>query len=183
MPVLDYEPDVFPPDLFAVHPADDLVWWVAHTRPRQEKAVARALYSAGLPYYLPCETKRTKVGSQVKPVQIPLFGGYVFVRATKETKWWVMATNRVAQLITVSDQDRLWSDLQRVRAVLDLGKPVTPERKLEPGTPVTLRDGPLTGMSGTVVRCAGGFKFVVQVDFIQQGVSVVVDGEWLGVEA
>ena len=180
MPVLDYEPDVFPPDLLAQDPVDDLVWWVAHTRPRQEKAVARSLLSAGMPYYLPCETKRTKVGSRVIPVQIPLFTGYVFVRATKETKWRVLATNRVAQLIPVADQDRFWKDLNRVRAILDLGKPVTPERKLEPGTAVTLRDGPLTGMSGTIVRCTGGFKFVVQVDFIQQGVSVVVDGEWLG---
>jgi transcription antitermination factor NusG len=184
MPVLAEEPDVFPPDLFApARPADGLLWWVAHTRPRQEKAVARALLTARLPYYLPCETKRTKVGSRVVPARIPLFSGYVFVRSTVADKWRILATNRVAQLLPVNDQTRLQADLERVRTVLDLGQPVSPERKLEPGTAVTLRDGPLTGMTGTVVRSAGGFKFVVRVDFIQQGVGVVVDGEWLGLVA
>jgi transcription antitermination factor NusG len=182
MPVLDHEAVAFPPDLFEAKD-DGRTWWLAHTRPRQEKAVARVLVASSMPYYLPCITKRTKVGSQVKPVQIPLFSGYIFVRATVETKWQILATNRVAQLIPVVDQDRLWEDLRRVRAVLDLGKPVQPERKLEPGTVVTLRDGPLTGTTGTIIRSAGGFKFVVKVDFIQQGVSVVVDGEWLGTVA
>lgn len=182
MPVLDEEPDVFPPSLFdTTHPSKDDRWWVAHTRPRQEKAVSRSLFAAELPYYLPCQVRRTKVGSRVVPARIPLFSGYVFVRTSVAEKWKVLATNRVAHLLEVKDQERLWDDLRRVRTVLDLGRPITPERGLNPGTPVTLRDGPLTGMTGTVLRAAGGFKFVVQVDFIQQGVSVVVDGSWLGV--
>ena len=67
--------------------------------------------------------------------------------------------------------------------MLDLGEPVTAERTVEPGTVVTMRDGPLTGMTGTVVKAAGGFKFVVRVDFIRQGLSVVVDGAALGLVA
>jgi transcription antitermination factor NusG len=94
-----------------------------------------------------------------------------------------MATNRVASLLQVTDQDQLGEDLRRVRSVLDLGRPVSSEVKLVPGTVVTLRDGPLTGMTGILIREVGGFKFIVQVDFIQQGVSVTVDGAWLGVAA
>jgi transcriptional antiterminator RfaH len=181
MPVLADEPDIFPDDLFTNPTSSPLRWWVAHTRPRQEKAVARHLYAAQIPYYLPCQKKRTKFGSRVVVARIPLFTGYIFVRSADEFKWKVMASHRVAQLLQVGDQEKLWEDLQRVRGVLDLGRPVTPETNLTPGRVVTLRDGPLSGMSGTIVREAGGFKFVVQVDFIQQGVSVTVDGEWLGV--
>ncbi len=184
MPVLPDEPDTYPADLFASPPgADGLVWWVAHTRPRQEKATARACIAAGLPFYLPCRTRRTKVGGRVVPVRVPLFPGYVFVRSSIADRWRVMATKRVAQLLPVGDQERMWADLRRVRAVLDLGRPVQAEQKLDPGTRVVVRDGPLAGTPGTVVREAGGFKFVVAVDFIQQGVSVIVDGEWLGVAA
>ena len=184
MPVLAEQPDAYPHDLFAPDARPDgLRWWVAHTRPRQEKAVARRLLADGTPYYLPCRTTRTRAGGRVVAAHIPLFAGYVFVRATDAEKWKVLATKRVAQLLPVNDQDRLWADLRRVRRVLDLGRPVTAERTLPPGTPVTVRDGPLTGMTGTVIREAGGFKFVVRVDFIQQGVAVVVDGEWLGVAA
>ena len=87
----------------------------------------------------------------------------------------------MASLLAVADQDCLWSDLRRVRGVLDLGRPITPVLKLEPGTPVTLRDGPLAGMSGTIIQRASGFTFVVKVDFIQRGISVTVDGEWIGI--
>jgi transcriptional antiterminator RfaH len=187
MPILDEEPDTYPPHLFdPLEPAADgpaRVWWVAHTRPRQEKAIARELLKIGLPYYLPCQKRRTKVGGRVVPVKIPLFAGYVFVRAADPEKWRVLATKRVAQLLPVADQDRLWADLRRVRGVLDLGRPVTPEIGLRPGDTVTLRDGPLAGMTGTIEKVAGGFKFIVRVDFIRQGVSVQVDGEWLGVTA
>jgi hypothetical protein len=30
-------------------------------------------------------------------------------------------------------------------------------------------------MKGTIVRCASGRRFVVEVDFIQQGASVLMD--------
>jgi transcriptional antiterminator RfaH len=194
MPILDAEPDQFPADLFAL-PTDagtiaeaDLApdgagrrWVVAHTRPRQEKAVARELFSAGVPFYLPCDRRRTKVRAKVVTSRPPLFAGYVFARVGEADRGRVQFNPRVASVLQVHDQTRLWADLRRVRGVLDLGQPVTPEKTLEPGTPVTLREGPLTGMSGVIVKAAGGFKFVVQVDFIRQGLSVVVDGASLGV--
>jgi transcriptional antiterminator RfaH len=121
------------------------------------------------------------VRNKVVTSRPPLFGGYVFARITDDDRGRVQFNARVASVLPVADQSRLWGDLRQVRQVLDLGEPVSLERKLEPGTPVVMRDGPLTGMSGTVVKAAGGFKFVVQVDFIQQGLSVVVDGAALGV--
>ena len=182
MPILPDQPETIPADLFeAGRPADALRWYVAHTRPRQEKALARELERLQLPFYLPCQRKRTRVGGSVVMVARPMFPGYVFVRTIEPEKWRINATKRVASLLNVADQDRLWSDLRRVRGVLDLGRPITPVLKLEPGTPVTLRAGPLAGMSGTIISRANGFTFVVKVDFIQQGIGVTVDGEWIGI--
>ena len=64
--------------------------------------------------------------------------------------------------------------------LLDLGQPVTAEDCLGPGDPVVVRSGPLAGLTGTVVRAGSGHKFVVRVDLIQRGVSVVVDRTTLG---
>ena len=182
MPILDAEPDLAPPDLFAAA-EDGRRWVVAHTRPRQEKAVARELFAAGVPFYLPCDRRRVKVRAKVVTSRPPLFGGYVFARVSEGDRGRVQFNPRVASVLPVHDQPRLWDDLRRVRRVLDLGEPVTAERTVEPGTVVTMRDGPLTGMTGTVVKAAGGFKFVVRVDFIRQGLSVVVDGAALGMVA
>lgn len=179
MPILDAEPDQFPPDLFAAAP-DGRRWVVAHTRPRQEKAVARELFADGIPFYLPSDRRRVKVRAKVVVSRPVLFAGYVFARVAEDDRRRVAYNARVASILPVADQHGLWADLRRVRRVLDLGEPVTPERGLEPGTAVTVRDGPLTGMTGTVVKAAGGFKFVVRVDFIRQGLSVLVDGVALG---
>ena len=179
MPILDAEPDQFPPDLFAADD-DGRRWVAAHTRPRQEKAVARELFAARVPFYLPCDRRRVKVRTKIVLSRPPLFAGYVFARVAEGDRGRVQFNPRVASLLPVADQARLWDDLRRVRRILDLGEPVTAERTLEPGTPVTMRAGPLTGMTGTVVKAAGGFKFVVRVDFIRQGLSVVVDGAALG---
>jgi len=183
MPFLPDEPDVFPETLFDDRPDAGPPWWVAHTRPRQEKATVRHLLKIGFPYYLPCETTRVKVGKRVRPIKLPIFSGYVFARAEESQRWRMMASNRIASLQRVVDQERFWSDLRRIRAMLDLGRPIQAEESIRPGTPVTLRGGPMTGMTGTVVKETGGFRFVVMVDFIGRGLSVTVDGEWLGLVA
>jgi transcription antitermination factor NusG len=184
MPILAAEPDLLPADLFEAGIQGELItrrWWVAHTLPRQEKALARQLRRENIPYYLPCDPKRVRVRNRVEISQVPIFAGYLFVRAEEWERIRVLKTNRLAALLEVRDQERMWDDLRRVRRVLDLGQPVTVEHRLVPGMPVTIREGPLAGMTGTVVRNAGGFHFVVSVDFLQRGLSVTVEGGMLGV--
>lgn len=179
--ILARERDLYPSDLFdGSLPDDGRAWCLAHTRPRQEKAVARDMLAAGQPFYLPSLPRRTRAGRRVLIAQIPLFAGYVFVRVSTTERAIVFASRRTARLVPVVDQERLWADLRQIRKVLDLGQPVTAEEQLEPGTPVAVRDGPLAGLTGTIVRAATGHKFVVRVDLIQRGVSVVVDGATLG---
>lgn len=179
--ILRAEQGLFPQDLFdSLSPADGRSWCLAHTRPRQEKAVARDMLAANQPFYLPTLPRRTRAGRRILIAQIPLFAGYVFVRTTTTDHAVVFASRRVARLVPVADQERLWSDLRQIRKLLDLGQPVNSEEQLEPGTPVAVREGPLAGLTGTIVRAATGHKFVVRVDLIQRGVSVVVDGATLG---
>jgi transcriptional antiterminator RfaH len=181
MPILLAEPDLVPDSLFAAPPCDDeRGWWLAHTKPRQEKALARQLSAANLSFYLPCTTNRVRVRGRIQTSRLPLFPGYVFLRVCESERGRVFAGNRVARLTPVGDQERLWADLRQVRQLLDLGQPVAPEDRLEAGTFVTIRTGPLAGMTGIVLRAASGYKFVVRVDLIQRGVSVVVDGATLG---
>ena len=182
MPFLPDEPVHSPTDLFdsGFERSDSHLWWVAHTKPRQEKAIARHLLKIGFPYYLPCEKKRVKVGKSTRAINIPVFDGYIFLMASEEQRWRAMASNRVASLQRVVDQERFWIDLERVRTILDLGKPVESHMTLSVGTPVTLRDGPMAGMTGIIEKVSGGFKFVVMVNFIQRGLSVTIDGDCLG---
>src|SRR4051794_39827747 len=84
MPILPAEPDFHPPGLWDTGPvarnSPEAVWWCLHTKPRQEKAMARELRQLGLTFYLPQVLKedRTPQGRKIRSV-IPLFTSYLFL--------------------------------------------------------------------------------------------------------
>ena len=69
----------------------------------------------------------------------------------------------------------MWSDLRQINQLIASGAPITPEERLTPGVSVEIRSGPLAGLKGKILRTASGRRFVVEVDFIQQGASVLLE--------
>ena len=53
---------------------------------------------------------------------------------------------------------------------------VLPAERLQPGTPVAIVSGPLAGLEGKVLRSGTRCRFFVEVQFLQRGVSVELDG-------
>jgi transcriptional antiterminator RfaH len=179
MPLLPPEPNLYPADLFTGDRAETAgasrVWWVLHTKPRQEKSIARQLLEARVPFYLPVIARRCVVRQRVLQSHVPLFAGYVFLLADRAERVTALATNRVVRTLEVFDQELLWHDLSQVFRLIAAGAPITPEARLVPGAAVVIRTGPLAGLKGKILRTASGQRFVVQVDFIQQGASVLLD--------
>jgi transcription antitermination factor NusG len=178
VPILPAEPDRYPAHLFDAPAVDDKSgrgWYALHTRPRQEKSLARHLYAAGVSFFLPAIPRRRRLPTRVVTTHMPLFPGYLFLYADRDERQTALASNRVAHAIEVRDQARLWDDLLQVNRLLGVGAPVTAEAQLAPGTPVEITTGPLAGLCGTVIKTASGRRFVVKVDFIHQGASVLLE--------
>jgi transcriptional antiterminator RfaH len=182
MPLLAAEPNVFPADLFeeslSTAPADRR-WWVLHTRPRQEKALARQLLEHQVAFYLPIIAKRLHLRGRNLTSHVPLFPGYVFLLATSEQRLTVLTTNRVAHTLAVTDQAVLFRDLRQIYRLIASGAAVTPEDRLGPGSLVEINSGPLAGLKGKITRTASGRRFIVEVDFIHRGASVLLDDHCL----
>lgn len=178
MPILPSEPALYPEELFAdvpVLPGADQTWWVLHTRPRQEKSLARELRQLHLSFYLPLIARRCHVRGRVMQSHIPLFPSYLFLRGGDQDRLTALNTHRVVRSIAVSAQDELWRDLRQVHTLIGSGAPITPEDRLEPGMLVEIRSGPLAGLRGKIIRSATGRRFVISVNFIQQGASVTIE--------
>jgi transcription antitermination factor NusG len=181
MPILPAEPALYPEGLFAEAVASDACerrWWVLHTRPQQEKSLARDLLAREVPFYLP-QTRRTLL-IRGRPVTsfTPLFPGYLFLRADREERVVALSTRRVVRSLEVSDQGRLRDNLDRLNRLIGTGLPVAAESGLTPGAPVVIRSGPLAGLRGRILKAAGNRRFMVEVDFIQAGASVLMD-DWV----
>jgi transcriptional antiterminator RfaH len=179
MPILPAEPSVYPEVLLAESPPAQLgshEWRVLHTRPRQEKALARELLQREVPFYLPLVEQRRRISGRMMKARLPLFGGYVFVYADHDRYLETLSTRRVVKSLRVPDQDRLWADLRRLQGLIASGLPILPEERLTQGQLVEITSGPLTGFEGRVIRSASGRRFVVEVDFIARGASVQCEG-------
>jgi transcriptional antiterminator RfaH len=178
VPILPAEKEVFPDHLFdepREASFEDRCWWVMHTRPRQEKSLARQMGDAQVPFYLPLVRRRLLIRGRKLISHVPLFPGYFFLLGSREERVQALSTHRVVNSLVVHDQERLWRDLRQVWGLIATGAPITPEDRLAPGVPVEIRSGPLAGLHGTILRTASGRRFVVQVDFIQRGASVMLD--------
>jgi transcriptional antiterminator RfaH len=179
MPILPVENDKYPPELFAGYStaADEAahIWWVLHTRPRQEKCLARELLKASVPFYLPQVARRTRTRGRLHTSHVPLFTSYLFLLGSDSDRLRALGTNRVAQALRVVNQQQFWQQLTQLNRLIESKAPVTAEDRLQPGDLVEICSGSLTGMRGTVIRSEAGRRFVLRVDFIERGASVELD--------
>jgi len=182
MPILPRESDRYPENLFSIPPSagdeEQPRWQVLHTRPRQEKSLSRQLSSARIGFYLPLATKPSLVRGKRVNGYLPLFPGYVFLYATHDetAQAFDVGTGRIVQRLPVLNQKKLWADLSQIQKLIDTEEPIHPEESLEPGELVKVKEGSLAGLCGRIIRKASGSRFVVALDFLQRGASVLLDG-------
>ncbi|WP_165250213.1 transcription termination/antitermination protein NusG [Paludisphaera soli] len=178
MTILAAEADFHPETLWDESPpaspdSPEVRWCCLHTKPRQEKAVARELRQAGLSFYLPqiLHESHTPQGRAIRSL-IPLFPGYVFLKGDQNDRVTANRRNRLVGVLEVFDQEALRQDLQRIHAMLRSGLPLAAEPHVQPGMCVRIKSGPLAGIEGLVVRRGGGDHFVAIVRFLSRGTSV-----------
>jgi transcriptional antiterminator RfaH len=177
MPILSAETSLHPPDLledFATVSAERR-WWALHTKPRQEKSLARQLLALESPFYLPLIPRVRSSGNRRVKSLLPLFGGYLFLFGTDEERIQSLATNRVAQILPILQTDQFRQDLQNIRDLIAAGVPLTPEGRLQPGRRVRVKSGSLMGLEGVVLSRRGEDRLLVAVHFLEQGVSIQIN--------
>jgi transcriptional antiterminator RfaH len=188
MPILPKDVELFPETLLD-EPSSEFVpsdgkdlreeqgvrWWVAHTKPRQEKALARSLLAAEVPFYLPLIPKEVLIRGRRHWSHVPVFASYVFLYAREEQRILALKSGRVVQTISAPNGKELRCDLQNLQRLIELDAPLTVERRIQAGTRVRVRSGPMEGLEGVVVGRKRRTRLVVMVRMLQQGVSLDID--------
>ena len=180
MPVLHLETFVFPDHIFAEEADWDIAnrWWVLHTKPRAEKALARRMHASDISFFLPCFERSRSGRRGTASSYLPLFPGYFFLKGTHDDRLAALATDLVVSSLTVADPFRLHTELNRVHRLLAAPSPLHPESRLRPGTLVEIIAGPLSGLTGTLVRKGKQTRFFVEVEMLRRGVSIELE-DWM----
>ena len=171
MPLLPLEPYLFPNDLFdpSAGSSDEAArWWVLHTRPRAEKAMARQFLARSLMFFLPLHHRQWRSRGRTQSSYLPLFPGYIFLRGDDDARVSALTTNLVANVLPVTNQDELYADLSRVHHLMESGYPLTPQDHLEPGTVVEITAGPLAGLQGKILHRGRKLHFFIEVQLLRR---------------
>ena len=168
-----------------VHPEGSVIeqmprkWCVAHTKARNEKALAWELLKKDIAYFLPMVEKTTVSRGRRSRSLVVLFSGYVFLCGSREDRYAAMTTNRIASTIEVIDQGRLVKELGSIQKALEAPKKLDPFPYLRTGKKCLVTSGPLKGVEGILVRRKNISRLVLQVQVLGQAVATEIDASLL----
>ena len=152
-------------------------WYAVHTRSRHEKQVDLFLSERGVETFLPLVHTLSRRRDRKKYVDIPLFPGYLFVFAEKESLYDVKYTRGVTRIIgTDLDVPTPIPDrqIQDIKSVMETEVQLDPFPYLKKGRMVRVKSGPLKGLEGILVERKGHYKLVIRIDLLQKGAAAEV---------
>jgi transcription antitermination factor NusG len=152
-------------------------WWVAHTKSRNEKALAWQMLKLEIPYFLPMSRKVTRKSGRTFRSLLPLFMGYVFFCGDEDQRIKVLRTNRVANIIDVPDQIGFVNDIVPIERVLQHGQAIEPHNYIHAGQKCRVIAGPLMGYEAIVEKVGNTTRLILQVDMLGQATSVEIEND------
>jgi transcription antitermination factor NusG len=153
----------------------DLLWFVAHTRPRCEKKLSQFCGREGLSATLPCYRAAHKYRGKTVAFQKPLFPGYVFLHISVGQRGTIYQSDYLANLLEVVDQELFIGQLEGVLRALDTDFEIRLAPTIGEGMRVKINNGPLRGMDGWVEQRYGMSTVLLRLDFIGQAAAVKLD--------
>jgi transcriptional antiterminator RfaH len=137
--------------------------------------LAQYCHREGLPTTLPCYRSVRKYRGKVLVFHKPLFPGYLFLRLLPYQRPTVYASDYVANLLEVIDQELFARQLDDILAALETNLEVRLAPQIEAGVRVQIKTGPLRGLEGWVQQRSGPIEVLLRLDFIGQAAAVRVE--------
>ncbi len=150
-------------------------WWVAHTKSRNEKALAMDLIRKHICYFLPMSWNVRRRRNRIIRSLLPLFSGYLFFCGHENQRIELLRTNRVANLIEVKNQQKLLAELLQIEQALRSGTSLSPHKYIKAGQRCRVIAGPLADLQGIVVKTKGTARLILQIDMLGQATSAEID--------
>ena len=157
----------------------ELLWFVAHTKPRREKKLVEHCRRHQIAATLPCYSSAHKYRGKTVVFQKPLFPGYVFLELEPSKASSIRQSDYVANLLDVFDQPTFQQQLQDILLALDAKVGVRLAPTIGEGTRVRIKNGPLQGIEGWVEKRSGMTTVLLRLDFINQAAAVKIDADSL----
>lgn len=151
-------------------------WWLLHTKPRNEKALAWDLRGSAIDYFLPLARLSRRYGRHRQEVVLPLFSGYLFcVCRSEDDRFVVINTGRTASIVEVFDQNKLRGELEQIRRALHTPRQVDLFPGIKTGQRCRVIAGSLKGIEGVVITRRDVSRLYLDVSILCQSAVLEID--------
>jgi transcription antitermination factor NusG len=155
-------------------------WFVIWADSRAEKKVEQRMKALGMSPWLPVIKERHRWSDRWREVELPLFPGYLFARATTADWHKILRIPGVLTVINQRGKPALVAD-SFVNALRDaigregaVPEPVIESVNYAPGDEVVVQEGALSGVRGVVRERRSGRQLVLWVAEIGRGVAFTI---------
>lgn len=152
-------------------------WHVVYTSANHEKRVAERLSRRSVENFLPLYSSVRRWRDRRVTLQLPIFPGYLFVRIAPCDRLRVVQIAGVARFVCFNGTPEVLPDeeVTALKRSLELGVRAQPHPYLTVGRRVRIKNGPLAGLRGIVMRWKANWRVVISLDMIQRSLSVDMD--------
>lgn len=152
-------------------------WYAVYANVRHEKRVKDCLDGRMVECYLPSYRSIRRWQDRRKEVELPLFPGYLFVRIAYRSRLQVLTTPGVVHIVSFDGKPAsiCEDEIEALRRALARGINCEPHPYLKVGRRVRVRNGPLCGVEGTLIRRKEGYRLIISIELIMRSVATEVD--------
>ena len=152
-------------------------WYAAYTSANHERRVAEQLRVREVEHFLPTYYSVRRWKDRRVTLQLPLFPGYVFVRMALRDRLRVMEIPGVARLVGFNGKPTALpeEEVAALRVSLGSGVRAVPYPFLTVGRRVRVKNGPLAGMEGILLKRKNRARLIVSVELIQRSMAIEMD--------
>jgi transcription antitermination factor NusG len=153
-------------------------WHALYTRHQHERVVAQSLSSKGHDIFLPIYATLHRWRDRTKQLLLPLFPSYVFIRGGMDRQLQILTTPGLISIVGWVDGRPAiipQEQVDAVRLIVQGSRRFEPHPFLSCGDRIRVRNGPLLGVEGILVRKKGMARLVVSMEMLGRSAAVEID--------
>jgi transcription antitermination factor NusG len=152
-------------------------WYAAYTRHQHEKSAAQLLTRKGFEVLLPLYRSRSRWSDRTQIVLLPLFPNYLFVQCDLDSRIQVLQTAGVCWFVSNAGVPTgvPEEEIEIVRRVVEAPVNVQPHSFLDRGDQVRVLRGPLTGLTGILMRVKNQCRVIISLELLHKSAAIEID--------
>ena len=158
-------------------------WYAIMVRASREKYATNFLEGAGYKCFLPLSKFTRRWSDRTKTSEVPLFPGYFFCRMDPHNRLPVLMTPGVIQIMGIGKTPTPVNEgeITAIQRLIESGLSTVPCPYIQVGNVAQIEEGPLRGLTGSVIKIKSELKLVLSVNLLQRSVAVEIDRTWISV--